>query len=345
MPSVVIVIPHYNGKEILRRCLESLKQDGYHDKRVLLVDNASTDDSVETARQTYPDLEVLSLHRNLGFSGGVNAGIRSVDAEIVVLLNNDTVVSPGWLEPLVEVLEADEKVAAVQPRLRSFYDRELFDYAGGAGGEIDRWGYPFCWGRIFTFREPDTGQYDQPRSIFWASGSASAWRRSAVMEAGLLDEDFFAHMEEIDLCWRLHLMGYHVRYQPGPAVFHCSGGTLGEESFRKKYLNHRNSWIVLIKNYRWTNALKTIPLRLLLDLITLPYALLFWGDIKRSLAVLGSWWSVFWGLPRWLRSRRKVQKLRRVPDSKILEKIYPHSIAWQFFFRKIQSAEKLPWQP
>jgi GT2 family glycosyltransferase len=337
------VIPHCNGKEILVRCLESLRDDGYDEKRVLLVDNASTDDSVEAARNTYPNLEVLTLHRNLGFSGGVNAGIRFVDADIIVLLNNDTVVSPGWLQPLVQTLEADDEVAAVQPKLRSFYDKDLFDYAGGAGGEIDRWGYPFCWGRLFTTREPDTGQYDQSRSVFWASGSASAWRRSAAIEAGLLDEDFFAHMEEIDLCWRLHMMGYQIRYQPGPAVFHCSGGTLGEEALRKKYLNHRNSWIMLIKNYRWGNALKTVPLRLILDLITMPYALVFWGDIKRVLAVLGSWITVFLGLPRWIRSRNRVQKLRKVPDSEVLKKIYPHSIAWQYFFKKIKSTEKLPW--
>ena len=343
MPSVVIVIPHCNGKEILLRCLDSLKEDGYNEKRVLLVDNASTDGSVQEAQVAYPGLEVLSLPRNLGFSGGVNAGIRHVEADIIVLLNNDTVVTPGWLHHLVKALESEDRMAAVQPKLRSFYKQELFDYAGGAGGEIDRWGYPFCWGRIFTTREPDSGQYNVPRKIFWASGSASAWRRSAMMEAGLLDEDFFAHMEEIDLCWRLHLMGYDIGYEPQSMVYHCSGGTLGDEAFRKKFLNHRNSWMVLIKNYRWGNVLKTVPLRIILDLITIPYALLFWGDIKRVVAVLGSWFSVVFGLPRWLRSRRQVQRLRRVPDSIILKKIYPHSIAWQFFYRKITSVTQLPW--
>jgi hypothetical protein len=343
LPEVVIVIPHCNGRDILLRCLDSLQHDGYDKKRVLLVDNASTDGSVQEAQQAYPALEVLSLQRNLGFSGGVNAGIRSVEAEIIVLLNNDTVVTPGWLEPLVSALTGGDQIAAVQPKLRSFYSQELFDYAGGAGGEIDRWGYPFCWGRIFTTREPDAGQYNTARNIFWASGSASAWRRSAVMDAGLLDEDFFAHMEEIDLCWRLHLMGYEIRYEPASTVYHCSGGTLGEEAFRKKFLNHRNSWVVLLKNYRWGNVLKTLPLRIVLDLITIPYALLVWGDLKRALAVLGSWFSVVVGLPRWLKSRRGVQLLRRVPDSVVLKRIYPHSIAWQYFFRKIATADKLPW--
>ena len=163
------------------------------------------------------------------------------------------------------------------------------------------------------------------------------------MEAGLLDEDFFAHMEEIDLCWRLHLMGYDVRYQPGPEVYHCSGGTLGEEKFRKKYLNHRNSWIVLLKNYRWNNLLKAVPLRILLDLFTVPYALVFWGDIKRVMAVIGSWFSVLVGLPKYLRSRRAVQKLRQVSDRELLKKIYPGSIAWHFFYKKVKSAKELPW--
>lgn len=343
MPSVAIVIPHCNGKEILLRCLESLQSDGYDDKRVILVDNASTDDSVIEARKAFPWLEVLALGRNLGFSGGINAGIRYADAEIVVLLNNDTVVSPGWLHPLVQALEHDNRVAAVQPKLRSWFQKELFDYAGGAGGEIDRWGYPFCWGRIFTTRERDTGQYNQPRNIFWASGSASAWRKSAVVEAGLLDENFFAHMEEIDLCWRLHLMGYDVRYQPGPEVYHRSGATLGEEALRKKFLNHRNSWLVLIKNYRWSNVLRTVPLRLILDLVTIPYALFLWGDFKRVLAIIGSWVDVLVGLPRSLKSRREVQLRRKVPDQEILKKIYPHSVAWQHFFRKIKSAKQLPW--
>jgi GT2 family glycosyltransferase len=343
LPSVAIVIPHCNGKEILLRCLESLQHDGYADKRVLLVDNASTDDSVIQARREYPWLEVLSLEKNHGFSGGVNAGIRHADVDIIVLLNNDTVVSPGWLQPLVDTLNNESSVAAVQPKLRSWFQRELFDYAGGAGGEIDRWGYPFCWGRIFTTREKDILQYEEPRNIFWASGSASAWRRSAIVEAGLLDEDFFAHMEEIDLCWRLHMMGYDVRYQPGPEVYHCSGATLGEEAYRKKFLNHRNSWLVLIKNYRWANILKTLPLRLILDLITIPYALVFWGDLKRVLAIIGSWISVLVGLPRWLRSRHEVQRLRRVPDDVIMTKLYPHSIAWQYFFRKVRSTKELPW--
>ena len=163
------------------------------------------------------------------------------------------------------------------------------------------------------------------------------------MDAGLLDEDFFAHMEEIDLCWRLHMMGYDVRYQPGPEVYHCSGGTLGEEKLRKKFLNHRNSWIVLIKNYRWGNVRKTVPLRLILDLITIPYALVFWGDIKRVLAIIGSWFSVLLGLPRWLRSRKIVQQLRTMPDEVVLKRIYTHSIAWQYFFRKIKSTKELPW--
>jgi GT2 family glycosyltransferase len=337
------VIPHCNGKEILLRCLESLQHDEYESKRVLLVDNASTDDSVTEAQKAYPWLEVLPLPQNLGFSGGVNAGIRHAQADIIVLLNNDTVVSPGWLRPLVTTLESNDRIAAVQPKLRSWYQKELFDYAGGAGGEIDRWGYPFCWGRIFTTREPDQNQYAQPRNIFWASGSASAWRRSAIMDAGLLDEDFFAHMEEIDLCWRLHLMGYDILYQPGPEVYHCSGGTLAEEALRKKFLNHRNSWIVLIKNYRWNNLLKVIPLRLILDLITIPYAIIFWGDVRRAIAVIGSWISILIGLPRWLRSRSNVQKLRKVPEDIVQKKIYPHNITWQYFFRKIKSTKDLPW--
>jgi GT2 family glycosyltransferase len=279
----------------------------------------------------------MVIRRNVSYC------IRHVDDDIIVLLNNDTVVSPGWLQPLVEVLDQDERAAAVQPKLRSWFQKERFDYAGGAGGEIDRWGYPFCWGRMFTTREEDMGQYDEPRNVFWSSGSASAWKRSAIMEAGLLDEDFFAHMEEIDLCWRLHLMGYDVRYQPGPEVYHCSGATLGEETFRKKFLNHRNSWLVLIKNYRWANVLKTLPLRLILDLITIPYALVIWGDIKRVFAIIGSWISVLAGLPQWLQSRREVQRLRKVSDDDIMKKLYPRSVAWQYFVRRIRSTEGLPW--
>jgi len=326
-----VIIPHCNGWEILDNCLRSLKSSGDGGFAVYLVDNGSTDASPQRARQAHPWIEIIPAGSNLGFAAGCNLGIRSTQEEFVVLLNNDTEVTPGWLEELIRVMDSDSTIAAAQPKIRWLKNREMLDYAGGAGGLLDIYGYPFCRGRLFETLEPDLGQYDHsPADIFWASGSASIFRRSALQQSGLLDEDFFMHMEEIDLCWRLHLLGYRVVAAPRACVFHLSGGSLPSGRYLKMYLNHRNSLLMLLKNY----SLKTLcwiwPIRMALEMASLAKALASKNWAWARAIVAANCW-IMEHPYKIIDRRRKAQRLRRLSDHEVMKMMYPGSIAWQYF--------------
>ena len=227
MKAVSIVILNWNGRKHLERFLPDLLHHTTHpDAEIVVADNGSEDDSLEFLKKEHPRIRIIELEKNYGFSGGYNRAMEQVDARYMLLLNSDIEVTGGWLEPMLEALEKDEELGACVPRIMDFNRRSYFEYAGAAGGFIDRLGYPFCRGRIFDQLEEDQGQYDQACDLFWGSGACLMVRSDLYRDSGGLDEQFFAHMEEIDLCWRLQRMGYRIGFIPDSTVYHVGGATL-----------------------------------------------------------------------------------------------------------------------
>lgn len=265
MSRTAVVILNWNGCEHLVTFLPSVVSTTPANVRIVVADNGSTDGSVDTVRMMFPQIEILELGGNHGYAGGYNRAIAQIDADFYILLNSDVQTAPGWCEPLIEALEADERLGAVQPKILSWRDPASFEYAGACGGFIDILGYPFCRGRILSTVERDKGQYDSFRTCFWASGACFACRRELFGKVGGLDEDFFAHMEEIDLCWRAQLYGYSIAVQPRSVVYHLGGGTLAVGSPRKTYLNYRNNLWMLYKNLPGRRLGIILPIRMLVD--------------------------------------------------------------------------------
>ncbi|NOY78740.1 MAG: glycosyltransferase family 2 protein [Calditrichaeota bacterium] len=333
---VTIVIPHIGQSDILYACLRSLKNEKKVPFRVLIIDNGS-DLSAEKVSAILPtsDFEIVKNEQNLGFAGGCNVGLRRVETPYAVLLNNDTEVGENWLEPLVACMEDYPNAAACQPKILSMRFPGKFDYAGGMGGLIDRFGYPFAIGRIFDALETDTGQYEGRFRIFWASGTAIMIRTAVLSQSGLLDEDFFAHMEEIDLNWRFHLLGYSVLSDSKSQVYHYSGYSLGHEAHRKMYLNHRNNWMMLLKNYSFKTLVWLIPVRLVFEGLT------FWVsvaklDVKRAWAVLRAGAFILVHGIKIRRKHRDVQSIRNVSDEMIFSQMYRGSIVFDYFVRGVR---------
>lgn len=261
---VKIVILNWNGRAHLERFLPSVVAHS-GEASVVVADNGSNDDSVPFLREHYPQVELLQLDQNYGFAEGYNRALSRIEADCYVLLNSDVEVEEGWLNPLVARLAADEKVAALAPKIISYERKSDFEYAGAAGGFIDCFGYPFCRGRILDTIEKDQGQYDTAREVFWASGACMVVRADLFHKLGGFDGDFFAHMEEIDLCWRMQLAGYRVMVVPRSRVFHLGGGTLPNNSARKLYLNYRNNLSMLFKNLSRRSLLPVLFARMVLD--------------------------------------------------------------------------------
>ena len=247
MKRTAVVILNWNGRQHLEQFLPSVVAHTPQQVRIIVADNGSTDNSVAFIAQHYPAIEIIRLERNYGFAEGYNRALEQVDAEFFILLNSDVEVTAGWVEPLVATLTNNRSVAAVAPKLRSYGNRDHFEYAGAAGGYIDVLGYPFCRGRILSTLEQDKGQYDTAQEVFWASGAAFCCRADVFRMLGGFDADFFAHMEEIDLCWRMQLQGYKIMVEPHSTVYHLGGGTMPNESPRKLYLNYRNNLSMLFK--------------------------------------------------------------------------------------------------
>lgn len=274
MKRTAVVILNWNGRQHLEQFLPSVVEHTPATVSIVVADNGSTDDSIAFLEQHYPTLEIIRLERNYGFAEGYNRALAEVDAEYFVLLNSDVEVTAGWLEPLVAMLTNDSSVAAVAPKLRSYGFRDRFEYAGAAGGYIDILGYPFCRGRILSSIEQDRGQYDTPTEVFWASGAAFCCRADLFRTLGGFDADFFAHMEEIDLCWRMQLAGYRIMVEPRSVVYHLGGGTLPNESPEKLYLNFRNNLSMLFKCAPTPQRLLVAVARPLCDMLsTLIYIL------------------------------------------------------------------------
>lgn len=268
-PKVAVVILNWNGKHHLAQFLPSVTSSVYPNMEIIVGDNASSDGSVSFLETAYPDIRIIRNKENYGFAGGYNAVLSQVEADYFILLNSDVEVTPDWIGPVIRMMESDSRIAAAQPKLLSFEYRTQFEYAGAAGGFLDVLGYPFCRGRVFDTVEHDLGQYDDDTEVFWATGAALFIKSTCWKESGGLDADFFAHMEEIDLCWRLKNRGYRIMYCGRSTVYHLGGGTLNAESPYKTYLNFRNNLVMLHKNMGAVQAAVVIFIRLWLDLITL----------------------------------------------------------------------------
>jgi hypothetical protein len=329
-PGVTLVVLNWNGRHWLEQFLPSLLRTDYPAFEVLLADNASTDDSREWLRAQHPQVRLLALDRNYGFAEGNNRALAEVHTPYYALVNSDVEVDPGWLRPLVELMEAQPDAASVQPKIRAFHARGDFEYAGAAGGWLDRWGYAFCRGRVFDSLESDLGQYDRAAPVFWATGACCLIRKSASDAIGLFDPAFFAHMEEIDFCWRAWNRGYSVWCEPKGLVWHVGGGTLPQGNPRKSFLNARNNLILLIKNLPAGQLWGSLLFRMLLDGVWGLRSLLS-GDAKTLGAVLRAHGELYRSLGYWLGQRRAL--LARASGGRP-QGWYGGSIVWDYFIRR-----------
>jgi len=332
-PAVHVVILNFNGREWLERFLPSVCASRYEPLSITVADNCSDDESLALLRERFPQVRLLCLERNFGFAEGYNRALADLPGDLFVLLNSDVEVHPDWLAPLVWPFIEDPSVAAVQPKIRSFERPQCFEYAGAAGGLLDALGYPFCRGRLFEHLERDEGQYDSPAEIFWASGAALAVRADLFRKMGGFDGDFFAHLEEIDLCWRLKRAGYRVLFSPESVVWHVGGGTLGYESPRKTYLNFRNNHFMLWRNEAARRLAWLFPLRLLLDGVA-GLQFLLQGRPAHTWAVIRAHLALYRSLPGLLRKRREVRRqveACRIGPSRAWKGRYRGSIVWWHF--------------
>jgi GT2 family glycosyltransferase len=295
----------------------------------VVADNASTDDSISFLQQYFPQIERLLLSQNFGFAKGYNEALRHISADYYVLLNSDVEVTAGWLSPIIELLESNKNAAACQPKILSYQDKTLFEYAGAAGGWMDSFGYPFARGRVFDVSEKYDGQYETEEKVFWATGAALVVRSHCFHEASGFDEYFFAHMEEIDLCWRLQLLGYTIFCYPASTVYHVGGGTLPKGNSRKVFLNFRNNQIMIARNLPWSQKWWKVPVRLALDQVAAVKSLLS-GDIGYFAAVIKAQFAFFYWAIFDQDKRFKPKQRKRLEE---LDGVYQGSIVWQYFVK------------
>jgi len=284
MAETAVVILNYNGKNFLEKYLPSVIRNSL-EAEIVVADNASTDDSVAFIKSHFPHIRLLENIRNEGFAGGYNWALSQIKADFYVLLNSDIEVTPNWIEPVISLMKSDDNIAACQPKIRSVFQKDHFEYAGASGGFIDQWGYPFCRGRIFDVLEKDNGQYDDAREIFWATGACLFVKAEIYHQLGGLDKDFFAHMEEIDFCWRAKNQGYKIMVQPASVVYHVGGGTLPKNSAWKTFLNFRNNFMLLYKNLPSDRLWKVLIIRLFLDGLA-GIKFLLQGQVKDVVAIV-----------------------------------------------------------
>ena len=285
MDKVAVVILNWNGLKMLDRFLPSVIEHSTGEEySVYVVDNGSTDHSLDLVHEKFPAVKVLAFDENYGFAGGYNKAIKEIEAEYIVLLNSDVEVTKGWLNPMIQYLDENPSVAACQPKIRSWKNKAFFEYAGASGGFIDKYGYPFCRGRIMSSLEKDEGQYDQIIPIFWATGAALFIRRSVYLEVGGLDSRFFAHMEEIDLCWRMLSRGHQIVVIPQSLVYHVGGATLNKSNPRKTFLNFRNNLVMIYKNSPNHEIKKILQIRRILDYMAILFYIIK-GELGNAKAV------------------------------------------------------------
>ncbi len=309
MTKVAVVILNYNGEKFLKEFLPVVIEKSKNDAEIWVADNNSSDNSVELLKNEFPEVNLLIHDKNYGFAGGYNMALKKIKAGYYVLLNSDVEVTDNWIKPVIDLMESDETIGACQPKLLSYFERDKFEYAGAAGGFIDNYGYPFCRGRIFMNLEKDEGQYDNITEIFWATGACMFVRSDVYHKIGGLDDDFFAHMEEIDFCWRLKNNGYKVMFTPESLVYHVGGGTLPKSSARKTFLNFRNNFYLLYKNLPSDRIWKVIIARLFLDGLA-GIKFLTEGHYKDTLAVIKAHFAFYSGLGKLRRKRKNIKQTK-----------------------------------
>lgn len=321
---IAVVILNWNGHKFLKQFLPSVVEFSKN-ATIYVADNASTDTSLEYVTSEFPNVKIIRNKTNGGYAKGYNDALKEVTEPILVLLNNDVEVTSGWLSPFIKAFEKDSSLIAAQPKILDYKNKEYFEYAGAAGGFIDSLGYPYCRGRIFNCIEKDLGQYDDSRTIFWATGACLFVRKDAFVNVGGFDEDFFAHQEEIDLCWRLQAKGGIIKYIGESHVFHLGGGTLSTSNPNKTFYNFRNSLLLLIKNNKSSIVWLLVIIRLLLDGLAAIHFLTL-GRASHFFAVLRAHLSFYRLLPKFLKKRRKWATRKKYFSVK--------SIVWQFYMLK-----------
>ena len=325
LPKVAIVILNWNGQNYLAKFLPSVLATAYDNKEIIVADNGSADGSVPFLEKHFPEVKLIRFNENNGFAKGYNKALQNIRADYYALINSDIEVQPGWLTPIINLLEQDKLNAACQPKLLSYTNKKLFEYAGGAGGWLDSFGYPFARGRVFDVCEEDKGQYDTTERIFWATGAAMVIRSSIFHEMKGFDEYFFAHQEEIDLCWRIQLAGYKIYCCPSSAVYHVGGGTLPRGNSLKTFLNFRNNQIMLYKNLPWSQKWWKIPFRIFLDAVSALKGL-FIGDGGYFLSIFKAHFSFL----KWLLFRRG-QSIFPAKKGGGAAGVYKGNIVWEHF--------------
>ncbi len=324
-----VVILSYNGKTLHQLFLPEIIKQSVGKYDVILVDNASTDDTYSFVSNTFPEVKLLKIDINKGFAHGYATTLQQIQATYYVMLSADFEVTNHWFEPLHSLMEQNKNIAACQPKILYYKDKKMFEYAGAGGGFMDTWGYMFCRGRIFDTLEEDTQQYNDTIETFWASGGCMFLRSSSYHEVGGLDADLYAHMEEIDLCWRLQHANYTIAYCGASTVYHVGGSVISYGSPAKIYYNYRNSLLLLTKNLPASRALWFIPFRLVLDGASGARAL-FKGNTKEVGAIVKAHWHYFSMLPKWIQKRKKITTIKPLQK---LQGIYNGTVMLDYFFR------------
>lgn len=324
---VAVVILGWNGKKYLEQFLPSVIQHTSPSLcEIIVADNCSTDGSVEFVRKNYPGIRIIQNSRNGGYAGGYNDALKLVQAEYYVLLNQDIEVTENWVERVVNVMDSDVRIAAAQPKLRAYHQKDCFEYAGASGGYLDKYSYAFCRGRLFDTVEKDEGQYDDVKEIFWATRACLFVRSEVFWKAGALDEDFFAHQEEIDLCWRLNNLGYKAVCVPSSVVYHVGGGSLSYGNARKTYLNFRNNLMMMFKNLPMGELIWKMFFRMILDGLAAVNSVIKTKKTDDLMAIFKAHMSFYSSLPSLRQKRKRVLK-------KSSSKLFNQSIVWQYFIR------------
>ena len=337
-PKIAIVILNWNGAKLMLQFLPSVIEFSNNDLTdIVVADNGSTDNSLQILQNEFPEVKILDLKQNYGFARGYNEALKQIDADYFVILNSDVEVTAGWLDEPIRLMEMDPSIAAVQPKILSYHQKTHFEYAGAAGGYIDRFGYPFCRGRIFNEVEEDRGQYNDSVDIFWATGACMFVRAKCFHEVGGFDADFWAHMEEIDLCWRLKNRGYRIVYTPESVVYHVGGGTLSYDNPRKLYLNFRNNLWLLYKNLPAQQLFPIIFARMILDGVA-ALKLLAEFNLNGIASVLKAHYHFYRSIPSLNRKRRQSRQKGYLID---LAGKLNGSIVFQFYIRKRKTFGKI----
>ncbi len=334
---IAVCILNYNGRKLLQQFLPTVVEHTPASlAEIYVIDNASTDDSLAYVKAEFPTVKIVENTENHGFTGGYNIGLQQINATYYLLINSDIEVTSNYLEPLVKILDENPNAGACQPKIKAFHQKDSFEYAGAAGGYVDWLGYPFCRGRIFETLEKDEGQYDNLQQVFWASGACMLIKSTLYHEVGGFDISFFAHMEEIDLCWRVQRLGYEIYCEPQSIVYHVGGGTLNKTNPRKTYLNFRNSASMLHKNVVDNTVYWKFAIKMVLDLVA---ALKFGleNSPEHTLAVLKAYKDFF----RDIKNKRATKRLTKTTEEVVVKSIYKKMIVWQYYVRRRKTYNRL----